>query len=143
MATLEQVLAQDPKHPGANHYYIHAVEASKQPERAMPSADRLAELMPGAGHIVHMPAHIYQRVGRYADASDANRGGAEADEQYLEDGAAAGLLPDLPRRTTTAFSPTRPRWRGAAPRRLRPRTKSADDDPARRRVRRCRAWTSS
>jgi tetratricopeptide (TPR) repeat protein len=83
VATLEAVLARDSNHPGANHYYIHAVEASRQPEKAEPAADRLAALMPGAGHIVHMPAHIYQRVGRYADASEANRRAAEVDEKYL------------------------------------------------------------
>lgn len=85
IATLEKVLARNPSHPGANHYYIHAVEASMQPERALPSADRLGALMPGAGHIVHMPAHILQRVGRYADASAANAAGAEADLKYLRD----------------------------------------------------------
>lgn len=79
VGTLETVLARSPGHPGANHYYIHAVEASKNPEKGVPSADRLAGLMPGAGHVVHMPAHIYQRVGRYADASEHNRRAAEAD----------------------------------------------------------------
>jgi len=83
VATLERVLARSPRHPGANHYYIHAVEASPQPERAVPSAERLGELMPGAGHIVHMPAHIFQRVGRYADASEANRRAVRADELYF------------------------------------------------------------
>jgi tetratricopeptide (TPR) repeat protein len=83
VATLEKVLARSPNHPGANHYYIHTVEASKSPERAIPSADRLAELMPGAGHVVHMPAHIYQRVGRYAEASEHNKKAAEADLAYL------------------------------------------------------------
>ncbi len=83
VATLEKVLAQDPSHPGANHYYIHAVEASRHPERAIVSADRLGKLMPGAGHIVHMPAHIYQRVGRYADASEVNRKAAQVDQQYM------------------------------------------------------------
>ena len=63
MATLEAVLARNPNHPGANHYYIHAVEASQTPERALPSAQRLETLVPGAGHLVHMPAHIYWRVG--------------------------------------------------------------------------------
>lgn len=81
--TLETVLARSPEHPGANHYYIHAVEASKHPEKALPSADRLAGLMPGAGHIVHMPAHIYQRVGRYADASRQNLRAAEVDLAYM------------------------------------------------------------
>lgn len=83
VATLETVLARNPEHPGANHYYIHAVEASKQPGRATAAADRLAALMPGAGHIVHMPAHIYQRTGRYADASQANRDAVAADERYI------------------------------------------------------------
>jgi tetratricopeptide (TPR) repeat protein len=81
--TLETVLARNERHPGANHYYIHAVEASKQPEKALPSADRLAGLMPGAGHIAHMPAHIYQRVGRFALASAHNRWAAEVDQAYM------------------------------------------------------------
>jgi hypothetical protein len=66
--TLERVLARDPTHPGAMHYYIHAVEASDRPERAEPYADRLRGAIPGAGHLVHMPSHIYFRVGRYLDA---------------------------------------------------------------------------
>jgi tetratricopeptide (TPR) repeat protein len=84
VATLESVLAETPEHPGANHYYIHAIEASKQPEKGEPAADRLGALVPGAGHLVHMPAHIYQRVGRYADASEANRRAIEADQRYLD-----------------------------------------------------------
>lgn len=79
VTTLERALVAAPDHPGANHYYIHAVEASTQPEKAVPSAERLASLMPGAGHIVHMPAHIFQRVGRYADASEHNRRAVVAD----------------------------------------------------------------
>ncbi|HEX8114940.1 MAG TPA: hypothetical protein VF516_44725, partial [Kofleriaceae bacterium] len=90
LMTLESVLARDPRHPGANHYYLHAVEASPQPGRALASADRLPALMPGAGHIVHMPAHIYQRVGRYADASAANRRAAEIDQRYLPGAPAWG-----------------------------------------------------
>lgn len=82
VATLEAVLAKDLHHPGANHYYIHAVEASRHPEKAEAAADRLAQLIPNAGHIVHMPAHIYQRIGRYADASAANRKAAEIDISY-------------------------------------------------------------
>lgn len=82
VATLEAVLARDAQHPGANHYYIHAVEASPHPEKAVAAADRLAGLIPDAGHIVHMPAHIYQRVGRYADASEANRRAAASDLRY-------------------------------------------------------------
>jgi tetratricopeptide (TPR) repeat protein len=83
VATLAAVLAKAPDHPGANHYYIHAVEASAHPERAIASAERLASLIPGAGHIVHMPAHIFQRVGRYEDAAAANRKAIEVDRAYL------------------------------------------------------------
>jgi tetratricopeptide (TPR) repeat protein len=83
IATLEKVLARNPKHPGANHYLIHAVEASPHPERATAAADRVAALMPGAGHIVHMPSHIYERLGRYNDAAEANRKAIAADKKYL------------------------------------------------------------
>ncbi|MDI3259510.1 MAG: hypothetical protein QJR02_07420 [Sinobacteraceae bacterium] len=82
VTTLEEVLAKDPLHPGANHYYIHAVEASPHPERALASAERLRDMMPAAGHLDHMPAHIFQRVGRYEDAAQANRNGAAADFAY-------------------------------------------------------------
>jgi tetratricopeptide (TPR) repeat protein len=81
--TLERVIAANPKHPGACHLYIHAVEAVA-PEKAVPCAERLAALMPGAGHIVHMPAHIYIRVGRYADAIEANVHAVHTDETYIE-----------------------------------------------------------
>jgi tetratricopeptide (TPR) repeat protein len=93
VATLESVLARDATHPGANHYYIHAIEASPTPERAVPSADRLAALMPGAGHVVHMPAHIYQRVGRYRDASAANLAAIDADRRYLAAVTPPGYYP--------------------------------------------------
>ncbi len=83
VARLQGVLAKDPQHPGANHYYIHAVEASAHPENAVPSAERLPGMMPAAGHLEHMPAHIMQRVGRYADAAAANSKGAEADLAYF------------------------------------------------------------
>ena len=83
VVTLEFVLLRKPEHVGANHYYIHTMEASPTPEKALASADRLGTLLPGAGHLVHMPAHIYQRVGRYADASRANRRAVEVDEAYL------------------------------------------------------------
>ncbi|MBA3546315.1 MAG: hypothetical protein H0T76_07530, partial [Nannocystis sp.] len=83
VGTLERVLARTPEHPGANHYYIHAVEASRQPERALPAAERLPGLMPGAGYMVHVPAHIYQRVGRYAEASARNREAVVADLAYM------------------------------------------------------------
>jgi tetratricopeptide (TPR) repeat protein len=83
VATLEAVLQQHPEHPGACHYYIHAVEASRQPERALPCADRLPGLMPGAGHLVHMPAHIYARVGKYHESALRNAEAAQVDEHYL------------------------------------------------------------
>ena len=83
LARLEAVLAKLPNHPGANHYYIHAVEASPHPEKAIESAERLATLMPAAGHIVHMPAHIMQRVGRLEEAAQANEKGAAADLAYF------------------------------------------------------------
>ncbi|MGI9037782.1 MAG: tetratricopeptide repeat protein [Gemmatimonadota bacterium] len=84
IASVESVLEGNPDHPGACHYLIHAVEAA-HPERAVECADRLAALMPGAGHIVHMPGHIYLRVGRYADAVEANRHAVHADETYIAD----------------------------------------------------------
>ncbi len=83
LGSLEGVLDRMPDHPGACHLFIHAVEANV-PERAVTCAERLASLMPGAGHIVHMPGHVYIRVGRYADAIDANRHAVHADEEYLE-----------------------------------------------------------
>lgn len=93
VATLERVLARSPEHPGANHYYIHAVEASPLPDRALTSARRLAGMMPGAGHVVHMPAHIYQRVGMYAAASEQNRRAVEVDRRYLERTTPPGYYP--------------------------------------------------
>src|ERR1700748_3141340 len=83
VATLERVLAAQPDHPGALHLYIHAVEASNTPERAEATADKLEPLMPAAGHVVHMPSHIYFRVGRYEDAVKVNTLAAEKDEQYI------------------------------------------------------------
>jgi tetratricopeptide (TPR) repeat protein len=83
VTTLEAVLVKNPDHPGACHYYLHAVEASLQPERALPCADRLPGLMPGAGHLVHMPAHIYMRVGKYHEAVEGNQQAAHVDEQYF------------------------------------------------------------
>jgi tetratricopeptide (TPR) repeat protein len=84
---LEQALALSPDHAGANHYYIHAVEASATPERALPSAERLGRLVPGAGHLVHMAAHIYLRLGRYHDAVAANQRAIAVDRPF----AACGL----------------------------------------------------
>ena len=83
--TLERVLARNPNHPGAIHFYIHAVEASDRPKRAEPYADRLRGTIPGAGHLVHMPSHIYYRVGRYLDALEDNKTAVKVDEQYLAD----------------------------------------------------------
>ena len=85
VATLERGLAFAPNHPGLCHFYIHTVEASLTPERALPCAERLGALMPGAGHLVHMPAHVYLRVGRYADATRANQHAAHTDEIFLAD----------------------------------------------------------
>ena len=81
--TLERVLARNPAHPGAAHYYIHAVEASDRPQRAEPFADRLRGAMPAAGHLVHIPSHIYYRVGRYLDAFSVNKSAVAVDEAYL------------------------------------------------------------
>ena len=89
LTLLERVLERSPDHPGACHYFIHAVEAVA-PERAVPCAERLPSLMPGAGHIVHMPAHIYIRVGRYDDAIENNLHAVHADEQHIADMAPDG-----------------------------------------------------
>lgn len=92
---LETVLARSPDHPMAIHLYIHAVEASSNPGRAEAPADRLGELVPGAGHLVHMPAHIYWRIGRYHDASEANVRAAAVDEYYIEQCNAQGFYPAM------------------------------------------------
>ena len=83
VSTLETVLARNPSHAGAIHLYIHAVEASTRPERALPYANQLGALMPGAGHVVHMPAHIYYRVGMYRESLDVNRKAIGVDERYF------------------------------------------------------------
>ena len=95
VATLERVLERSPQHPGANHYYIHAVEASLSPERALASAKRLDSLVPGAGHLVHMPAHIYQRTGDYRAAARSNAVAATVDEKYVKDTGATGMYPTM------------------------------------------------
>jgi tetratricopeptide (TPR) repeat protein len=84
LSAIERVLAKNPEHPGAIHYYIHLVEASANPERAVPYAERLAALMPGEGHIVHMPSHIWYRIGRYKDSLNANIEAVRADEAYFK-----------------------------------------------------------
>jgi tetratricopeptide (TPR) repeat protein len=92
-AALTGALKANPNHPGALHLWIHLWEPTDTPERAEAAADRLLPLMPGAGHIVHMPAHIYQRVGRYADVITANIQAAKADEDYIAQCRAQGLYP--------------------------------------------------
>jgi tetratricopeptide (TPR) repeat protein len=91
LATLERVMARNPNHPGATHFYIHAVEASQTPERAVPAAERLETLVPGAGHLVHMPGHTYWRVGRYQDAVRVNLDAIRSDETYFRVGGVADL----------------------------------------------------
>jgi tetratricopeptide (TPR) repeat protein len=90
---LEKTIAANPDHPGAHHYYIHAVEASPAPDLAVPSAEKLPSLVPGAGHLVHMPAHIFIRVGRYDDAARANYQAIKADEDYITACRAQGIYP--------------------------------------------------
>lgn len=92
-AQLEAVLALNKNHPGALHLWIHLWEPTDTPERAEAEADRLLPLMPGAGHIVHMPAHIFQRVGRYADVISSNLLAAKADEDYITQCKAQGMYP--------------------------------------------------
>jgi tetratricopeptide (TPR) repeat protein len=92
LSTLEAAIKKDRQHPGACHFYIHAVEAVK-PQLAVPCAERLAKLMPGAGHLVHMPAHIYMRVGRYDDAVKSNAAAVEIDHHYIEGRKPEGLYP--------------------------------------------------
>lgn len=93
VSVLEEVLKKAPKHAGANHFYIHAVEASSSPERAMASADLLRNLVPGAGHLVHMPSHIYIRTGRYHDGTLANKRAVEVDGEYTSACHAQGVYP--------------------------------------------------
>ncbi|MGB5815090.1 MAG: tetratricopeptide repeat protein [Thermoanaerobaculia bacterium] len=92
LETLTAVIDRDPNHPGANHLYIHIVEA-QQPEMAVAAADRLGGLVPGAGHLVHMPSHIYIRMGRYHDASVANQKAIAADDDYVTACRKQGLYP--------------------------------------------------
>ncbi len=95
IGALERIIARSPKHPLALHLYIHAVEASKDPGRAEEEADALSGLVPGSGHLVHMPAHIYWRVGRYDDAATANIRAAAVDEEYIAACNAQGFYPAL------------------------------------------------
>src|SRR5436309_1782784 len=95
VSTLESVIRRDPNHMGAIHYYIHAVEASPNPERALAGANRLAALAPAAGHIVHMPAHVYIRTGDYDAAVKTNVAAAGADEAYIKASGVQGIYPGM------------------------------------------------
>ena len=95
VSTLKSVLERNPKHTGANHYLIHAVEASPHPEQAQDSAGRLAKLAPSAGHLVHMPAHIYIRTGDYHEAARSNEQAAEVDRQYIQKFNVTGMYPAM------------------------------------------------
>lgn len=92
---LESVLQREPGHAGANHYYIHALEASPNPERALPSAERLESLVPRAGHLVHMPSHIYARTGDFDRAAARNAKAAQVDKVYAEEAERSGSMYDL------------------------------------------------
>jgi len=93
LSVLESIIEKNPEHHGANHLYIHAVEASKNPHRGLASADRLRFLAPGAGHLVHMPAHIYIRTGRYHEGSLANIRAVKSDEEYINQCNQQGFYP--------------------------------------------------
>ena len=95
LAVLESVLRRDPNHLGANHYYIHATEASLHPEWALASAKRLETLAPAAGHLLHMPAHTYMRVGDYSAATRSSAAGASADRVYLRESGTTGSMYDM------------------------------------------------
>ncbi len=102
-AAIERAIREYPRHPGANHLYIHLIEASDHVDLAVPSADRLGSLVPAAGHLVHMPAHIYIRVGRYGDAVSANMKAIAADEDYITQCRAQGIYPAATIRTISIF----------------------------------------
>ena len=93
LAVLESVLKRDPRHTGANHYYIHAIEAGPNPERGIAAANRLGALAPAAGHLVHMPSHIYLRTGDFVEAAKSNDLAIVADRNYIAKSGAAGLYP--------------------------------------------------
>ncbi len=93
VSVIEKVIEKNPLHPGALHLYIHLMESTEKVDQAEAAADRLLTLMPAAGHMVHMPAHIYQRVGRYADAARSNELAIAADEDYITQCQAQGLYP--------------------------------------------------
>jgi tetratricopeptide (TPR) repeat protein len=95
VSTLESVIKRDPNHMGAVHYYIHAVEASAAPQRALAGANRLASMAPAAGHLVHMPAHVYIRTGDYDAAIQTNEKAAAADRAYIQSSGAQGIYPAM------------------------------------------------
>ena len=93
IAVLERVVRRNPDHPGACHYYIHAIEASNEAAKALDCAERLGGLMPGAGHLVHMPTHIYIRLGKWDVAADRNVHAVHADEEYIKERKPTGVYP--------------------------------------------------
>jgi tetratricopeptide (TPR) repeat protein len=93
LSHVDRIMARSPRHPGANHLHIHLREASSRPDKAMASADLLRDLVPGSGHLVHMPSHIYIRTGRYADGILANQKAVKADEDYVTTCRAQGIYP--------------------------------------------------
>jgi tetratricopeptide (TPR) repeat protein len=95
VSVLESVLRRDPNHIGANHYYVHATEASPHPEWALASATRLETLAPAAGHLVHMPAHTYMRIGDYVASAHSNGAGADVDRVYLRESGTTGSMYDM------------------------------------------------
>jgi tetratricopeptide (TPR) repeat protein len=95
LSTIEKILAKDPNHPGANHLYIHAMEASPEPSKALPSADKLQDMIPAAGHMVHMPSHIYIRTGHYHKGVLTNEKAVEVDSTYVAQCKATGFYPML------------------------------------------------
>lgn len=109
IAKLEEIIARSPKHPLALHLYIHAMEASATPEKAEAASDTLLSIAPGSGHLVHMPAHIYYRIGRYKDSVDANAAAAKVDEDYIAQCNAQGFYPAMyyPTTSTTCGHPQR------------------------------------
>ncbi|MBX2913674.1 MAG: hypothetical protein KF856_00245 [Cyclobacteriaceae bacterium] len=90
---LNKVISSVPNHPGANHLNIHILEASPEPEKAANSADKLLNLVPGSGHLVHMPSHIYIRLGRYVDGVEANERAVKTDEEYIAQCKVQGVYP--------------------------------------------------
>jgi hypothetical protein len=95
VATLERTLKKYPDHLGANHYYIHAVEASPHPERALPNARRLATMAPMQGHLTHMPSHIYVRTGMYHEVSTTNEAAIKSDQKFLGESHESGVYPAM------------------------------------------------